>query len=92
MRAAFVSAISNIYTLIKEPSPALSGTLSHPASLALRRTGEGEYCNDLNWGEGKLFAVGVGPIEFSGLGGDEAGLQGALFDGGHRRDLAVISG
>ena len=34
----------------------------------------------------------IGPIEFAGLGCDGAGLQGALFDGRHRRDLAVISG
>jgi hypothetical protein len=49
----FVATTSNIYSFIQEPSPALSGTLSHPASLSLRRTGEGEYCNALSQGAKK---------------------------------------
>ncbi len=40
----FVATVSNINIFIQEPSPALSGTLSHPASLSLRSTGEGECC------------------------------------------------
>ena len=44
------------------------------------------------WGEANHLFVGVGPVEFAGFGGDGAGLQGALFDGGHRHDLAVIPG
>jgi hypothetical protein len=29
----FVATVSNIYIFMREPSPALSGTLSHPVSL-----------------------------------------------------------
>ncbi len=46
MRAPFVATNSETYTFIQEPSPALSGTFSHAY-----RTGEGEYCDDLEMQE-----------------------------------------
>ncbi len=82
----FVATISNVYSFIQEPSPALSGTLSHPAS----QNGRGRMLQQSP--KETLFSVGVGPVEFAGFGGDGAGLQGALFDGGDRHDLAVIPG
>jgi hypothetical protein len=41
----FATTVSNICSFIQKPSPAPSGTLSHAF-----RTGEREYCNDLEMG------------------------------------------